>query len=724
MRVKGNTSARVQGDKKPFNLSMDSFKPEQRLYGFKTLNLNNGYVDPTFTRETLTYALFHDYIPTPRFTYIRVHLNNNYWGLYIMVEQINKDFLRAWFDDEDGCRYKGDPPSGAKLNSATLVYRGTSPSSYYNYYEIKTPTHPNAWIDLVTCIDKLNNTTVNFKDVIQKYVNVDRALWYLAVCNVIHNMDSYCGGGHNYYMYFNPADGRMNMLPWDANMSFASFGGGSSPHRLSPWDRSTSTSRPLIRKLFEVSEFREIYLAHIRTILDEWYTWDTKLGVLNKQFQDLIRAAAQADPNRLYSYTDFDRNVTQDVWLGSRTSRGLKPLTDNRRSYLTSHPDINKPTPTLENLAYWPPKPLPSEEVWVTVKTGGSVAIQSVSLRTSIVGAFKDSPMYDDGKHNDGQANDGIYGGSFKAGTPGDTTRFYVLATNTAGTVRLFPRRAEHETPSVRTLGGPPQGPVVLNEVLADNDTGDRDEMGEYEDWIEVHNRGTTAYDLSGHYLSDNLSNKTKWKFPVSTSIPAGGFLRIWADNEPTEGPLHATFKLSGDGEEVALFDTDARQNALLDVIFFGDQKGDRSFGRVPDAGPNLFYIWTPTGSGPLTGTGTSSLNFARYDARQSGSPADLKLKGSGTAKVAGQFSVAISGGPPSGVALLGISLGVAAVDLGPIGTLAIDPTRFFFLVLPLNATGEATLTLTAPSAFAGLTFYLQAAEKDLSNALAVRISP
>jgi len=725
IRIKGNTSSRVQGDKKPFNVSIDAFNPAQRLYGFQTINLNNGYVDPTFTRETLTFTLFRDYLPTPRFTYVRVHLNNTYWGLYIMVEQINKDMLRTWFDDEDGTRYKGDPPSGAMLNSATLEYRGSSPANYYNSYEIKTPTHPNAWIDLVTCIDKLNNTTVNFKDVIQKHVNVDRALWYIAACDVIHNMDSYAGGGHNYYIYFDPVDGRLNMLPWDANMSFASFQGGSSPHTLSPWYQSTSSRRPLISKLFGVPEFREIYLAHIRTILDEWYAWDTKLGVVNKQYQDLIRTAVQSDPNRLYSYTDFDRNVTQDVNLGGfNTSRGLKPLTDNRRAYLTAHPDIAKPTPTLADVRYWPSDPRPNEEVWVTVRAGGPVAIQSVSLRTAVAGAFADNPMFDDGQHNDGQAADGVYGGSFRAGAVGDTTRFYVLATNTAGTVRLAPRRAEHETLRVRAVGGPPSGPIVINEVLADNDTGDRDEQGEFEDWIELYNRGAQRYDLSGHYLSDNLSNKTKWKFPTGTAIPAGGYLRVWADDEPGEGPLHATFKLDADGEEVALFDTDARANALLDAVIFGDQRGDRSFGRVPDGGPNLFFLWTPTGGAPLTGTGTSSLNFARYDARQSGSPNDLKLRGSGVAKVGGQFQLKISGGSPSGSVFLGIAFGAAALDLGGIGTLAINPAGLILLPLPLDPAGEATLTLTAPSVLGGITFYLQALEKDLSNALALRIAP
>ena len=164
---------------------------------------------------------------------------------------------------------------------------------------------------MVTLCDKLNNTPSNtFRSVIEQYVDVDQALWYIACCNVVHNLDSYISGGHNYYMYFDPADGRMNMLIWDCNMSFGVFGGGSNAYRLSPLFGSGSTTRPLSGRLLADPEYREIYLAHVRTILDDCGHWDHQLAIANAAYQKLIRSAVQSDTNKLYPMSVFDSNVT------------------------------------------------------------------------------------------------------------------------------------------------------------------------------------------------------------------------------------------------------------------------------------------------------------------------------------------------------------------------------------------------------------------------------
>ena len=125
--------------------------------------------------------------------------------------------------------------------------------------------------------DKLNNTpNTTFRSVIEQYLDVDQALWYFACCNVVHNLDSYTSGGHNYYIYFDPADGRLNMLVWDCNMSFGVFAGGTNAYRLDPLYASGSTILPLSGRLIADPEYREIYLAHIRTILDEVYQWNSR----------------------------------------------------------------------------------------------------------------------------------------------------------------------------------------------------------------------------------------------------------------------------------------------------------------------------------------------------------------------------------------------------------------------------------------------------------------
>jgi len=128
--------------------------------------------------------------------------------------------------------------------------------------------------------------------------------------------------------------------------------------------------------------------------------------------------------------------------------------------------------------------------------------------------------------------------------------------------------------------------PLAINEFMASNSSCKTDPQGQYDDWIELYNYGTDAINVGGMYLTDNLSFPSKWRIPygnsAATTIPAGGYLLIWADNDITDTGLHANFKLDADGEELALFDTDG--STLIDSVAFGAQTTDISYGRYPDA--------------------------------------------------------------------------------------------------------------------------------------------
>ncbi|MEJ6729845.1 MAG: lamin tail domain-containing protein [Akkermansiaceae bacterium] len=80
---------------------------------------------------------------------------------------------------------------------------------------------------------------------------------------------------------------------------------------------------------------------------------------------------------------------------------------------------------------------------------------------------------------------------------------------------------------SPAVLAGP-----VLSEVIADNESGLADEDGDFEDWIEIYNPSATATDLSGWHLSDDSTDRLKWTFPAGASIPAGGYLVVFASKK------------------------------------------------------------------------------------------------------------------------------------------------------------------------------------------------
>ncbi len=136
---------------------------------------------------------------------------------------------------------------------------------------------------------------------------------------------------------------------------------------------------------------------------------------------------------------------------------------------------------------------------------------------------------------------------------------------------------------------------LFINEFMAANDSTRADEQGDYDDWIELYNAGDKDVRLGGMYLTDNFRNITRWKIP-DTTIAACRFLIFWADNETMEGPLHMNFKLgASQGEGIGLYDTDARDNELIDAKVFGPQAADTSYGRYPDGENDWQFFSTPT---------------------------------------------------------------------------------------------------------------------------------
>ncbi len=140
-----------------------------------------------------------------------------------------------------------------------------------------------------------------------------------------------------------------------------------------------------------------------------------------------------------------------------------------------------------------------------------------------------------------------------------------------------------------------PLPPVVVNEIVPDNETGIADEAGDFDDWIELHNPSSQSVDLSGFWLSDRYGSPRKWAIPSNTTLGPGEFLLVWCDNEPAEGPLHTNFKLSKTGEGVYLHAPIANRNVLVSSLVFPGVDADESFGRIPDGSTFADILPTPT---------------------------------------------------------------------------------------------------------------------------------
>ena len=202
--------------------------------------------------------------------------------------------------------------------------------------------------------------------------------------------------------------------------------------------------------------------------------------------------------------------------------------------------------------------------------------------------------MVDDGAHGDGAAGDGVYGATIPGLAHGTRVDYYVTATDDAGmtaTIRPSQPWLAYVDPEIEPVVrcayqvGYHRPPLTINEFLALNRDGLPDEAGNEDDWIELYNAGDADLDIGGMHLSDALRWPSWWVVPEGTVVLAHGYAIVWADEEQAEGPLHANFALSGEGERITLYDSHSHGFGFIDAVYFGPQQSDVSYGRYPDGG-------------------------------------------------------------------------------------------------------------------------------------------
>jgi len=598
VRFRGNTSYTMIGDspKKSFAISTDLIHEDQLVMGFKNFKFNNAHQDASFMREVLYCQMASRHTPIAKANYIELYLNDEYWGLYPNIQSVDKIFLEGYFLSNDGARFRatteetgpggGGGGPGWGDGTAGMNYLGGDTSTYQEYYDLKSSDIDDSWQKLVAACEALSTTTVSTMDAVRAKIDIDKALWFLAVENVFADDDSYIMKGKmDYYVYYEPETDRTTPLEYDGNSSFLSNAATS----WGPFKNVTNANYPLLNKLLNIPEWRQRYLAHYRTILNETFTTDNANALIDS-LNAQINAKVSSDPKKLYTYNQYTNGIA-----------GLKTFVANRRTFLLNNTEVAQLAPTILAAPYFNSAfeenkpPVTDETAYVQANITSSNVISKVNLyyATGLVGNFTLTQMFDDGAHGDEENGDGIYGAAIPGFNTGTTVRYYIeaKADNASLSAAYLPTGAEHDVYVYTVAESVEPNGVVINEILASNDTGETDEAGENEDWVELYNTNDFEVDLSGFYMTDDASELNKWQMPSGTVIPANGYLIIWADEDLDQGPLHGDFKLSAGGEVVILSDT------LLDIVeqvSFGAQTTDLGYARFPN-GTGEFRIQEAT---------------------------------------------------------------------------------------------------------------------------------
>jgi hypothetical protein len=487
--------------------------------------------------------------------YLDAQFQNGSDGPMFEIEVL-RSLLATVDGTPEGIKQVGNESGGtAYLNQEVQNYGDNQESYRWMFLEVNQRTADD-YAEAMSVARTFSLSGSNFDAQAAQVLDVGEWLRVMAYQELVDPFDVYYTGVniHNFRLYVRPADRKVLYLPWDWDSVFQRI----------PGEPIFGTGN--IAKLINDPNNRRTYLNHLFDIVNSTYNtaymtrWATHYG-----------AIAGQDVGDILNH------------IAARARTVLSQLPTNAPFAITSNSGNDFGTSnSIATLAGTAP---------IQVKT---IEVNGVPYAVNWITPTNWTLSVPLGEGTNLLALQGIdnYGNRL-------TNAFDAITVTNSGPSALQP--------------------IIINEWMADNagpdglaDPGD----GLFQDWFELFNPNTNGFNLSGYYLTDNLSQPTKWRIPTNTVIDARSFLLVWADNEAFQNTgvsgsdLHAGFQLNAGGEAIGLF----APNGVTpqSTVRFDRQFENISQGLFPDGNTNsvVFMTSTPraanTLSAPLALTGIS----------------------------------------------------------------------------------------------------------------------
>jgi len=390
IRPKGNTSLSAiamdpDSERYSLKLEFDHFVEGQTCYGLDKLILNNNYADATNMKEAIIYDMYQFIgADASLYNYAKVSVNGEYRGVYLALEAVETSFMLRNYGTQDGDLYKPDTmemgggdedsSSGGGFsmpdmgnfdfsdlkdmtppdNSGSFSFdkdnmpdmsnfggfgggggfsMGGGGGANLNYSDDDLDSYSTIWDSEITGTgDKDHRRVVTaLKNIsegndLEKYLDVDNVLKYMAVHTFAVNMDSLSGSmSHNYYLY--EYKGRLNIIPWDYNLSFGGMAMGGSEDGTSMINDAIDTpfaGTKFFDALLENEEYLARYHEYLRMLTDE-YVDGGRFEETYNRIRNNIDTLVAEDPTAFYSeeeYTVAAAMLYRTVQLRSESIRG------------------------------------------------------------------------------------------------------------------------------------------------------------------------------------------------------------------------------------------------------------------------------------------------------------------------------------------------------------------------------------------------------------------
>ena len=150
-------------------------------------------------------------MPAPKANFVKVVINGESWGIYVNAQQFNKDFLSENFAEHGRAsagRSAAAPAAAAAWNTSAKTPTPTSDST-----RSRSADGDKAWKDLIALCKTLNETPPDqLEEALEPILDIDGALWFLALDNALINGDGYWIRASDYSIY-RDTQNKFHILP-------------------------------------------------------------------------------------------------------------------------------------------------------------------------------------------------------------------------------------------------------------------------------------------------------------------------------------------------------------------------------------------------------------------------------------------------------------------------------------------------------------------------------
>ena len=220
VRLKGRYgSFRELSGKAGFKVDVNRYVEGQEIHDLDRLNINNMVQDSAQVHDFMAYTVYRAMgVPCPWVGYAWVTVNGETYGLYALVEPYDDDFVSKRWEDGSGNLYDGDYWLAEDWSTYVLL---DFYESRHEYFELDAGTDVGfADIAGITAVLDETSGSVDVDEGLEEVVDLDEimALWATEIW--LGQYDGYFYNENNYRLYFDPADGRATMMPWDHDWAF------------------------------------------------------------------------------------------------------------------------------------------------------------------------------------------------------------------------------------------------------------------------------------------------------------------------------------------------------------------------------------------------------------------------------------------------------------------------------------------------------------------------